>query len=343
LAVIDLSQQTTVPLPGYLQIEPVGQCNLRCRMCPIPFRKDGPPHGPPAFMDFQVFTGIMEQFTGLKELHLQGLGEPMMHPRFFEMVLYAKSKGIRVTTNSNATLLNAKRAEACVRSGLDCLHASLDAASKGAFEAIRLRANFDKVIRNLEDFRDIRRSMDAASPVLHIVCVAMRRNLGELPDLVRLASRLEAEELFVQQLCHDFGESSLPEQYAAMRDFVEKETLLNEQASRVEDAFGEAQRVAKECGLRLRLPRVRPAEHPPGTPGRERCSWPWSGGYISYQGYMMPCCMVATPDRANFGNVADGGVLKIWNAPSFNKFRAQLESDTPPEICKSCSVYLRTF
>jgi MoaA/NifB/PqqE/SkfB family radical SAM enzyme len=23
------------PLPKFLQIEPVGQCNLRCRMCPI--------------------------------------------------------------------------------------------------------------------------------------------------------------------------------------------------------------------------------------------------------------------------------------------------------------------
>ena len=294
-------------------------------------------------MDFGVFTGIIDQFTGLKDLHLQGLGEPMMHPRFFDMITYAKDRGIRVTTNSNVTLLNPKRAEACLRSGLDCLHASLDAAGKSAFEAIRVRANFDKVLRNLEGFRDVRRSMKAEKPVLHIVCVAMRRNLNELPELVRLASRLEAEELFVQQLCHDFGESSLPAQYAEMRQFVEKETLLNEDVSRVEESFENARRVAKECGLRLRLPRVRPAEHPPGTPGRERCSWPWSGGYISYQGYMMPCCMVATPDRVNFGNVAEGGVKSTWNAPSFGEFRKRLESDDPPEICRSCSVYLRTF
>jgi hypothetical protein len=29
------------PLPRLVQIEPVGQCNLRCQMCPIQFRKDG--------------------------------------------------------------------------------------------------------------------------------------------------------------------------------------------------------------------------------------------------------------------------------------------------------------
>src|ERR671935_2445956 len=95
-------------LPGYIQIEPVGQCNLRCQMCPIQFRKDGPPYGPPAFMEFETFTRIIDQFPTLRELHLQGLGEPMMHPRFFDMVAYAAAQGVRVSTNSNMTLLNAR-------------------------------------------------------------------------------------------------------------------------------------------------------------------------------------------------------------------------------------------
>jgi MoaA/NifB/PqqE/SkfB family radical SAM enzyme len=29
------------PLPRFVQIEPVGQCNLRCEMCAIQFRRDG--------------------------------------------------------------------------------------------------------------------------------------------------------------------------------------------------------------------------------------------------------------------------------------------------------------
>src|SRR5918911_4572993 len=102
----------TTGLPSYVQIEPVGQCNLRCQMCSIQFRQDGPPHGPPAFMDFDTFTSIVDEFTDLEELQLQGLGEPMMHPRFFDMVAYAASRGVkRVSTNSNMTLLNPERAE----------------------------------------------------------------------------------------------------------------------------------------------------------------------------------------------------------------------------------------
>ena len=45
-------------------------------MCPIQFRRDGPPHGPPAFMNFEVFTRVIDDLPSLRELHLQGLGEP---------------------------------------------------------------------------------------------------------------------------------------------------------------------------------------------------------------------------------------------------------------------------
>src|SRR5438105_13727393 len=143
-------------LPTYVQMEPVGQCNLRCQMCSIQFRQDGPPHGPLAFMEFEKFTSMIDQFIDVQELHLQGLGEPMMHPRFFDMVAYATAKGIRVSTNSNLTLLNERRAERCVTSGLDCLHVSIDGATAETYERIRVRAHFERVIGNLERLLTVR-------------------------------------------------------------------------------------------------------------------------------------------------------------------------------------------
>ena len=37
------------------------------------------------------------------------------------------------------------------------------------------------------------------------------------------------------------------------------------------------------------------------------------------------------------------GVETIWNAPKYDAFRDQLASEAPPEICRTCSVYQRTF
>lgn len=332
-----------VNLPSYVQIEPVGQCNLRCQMCSIQFRQDGPPYGPPAFMEFEAFTRLVDQFEDVRELHMQGLGEPMMHPRFFDMVEYATRKGIRVTTNSNLTLLNDRRAERCVTSGLDCLHISLDGASAETYEHIRVRAHFDRVLNNLERLLKARTHLGSDSPTLVMVVVIMRQNLHELPDLVRLASRYTMQRVFVQHLCHDFGESSLPTRYRPMREFVQSETLLEEDPRLVAQYFDEARRVAQEVGIELRLPRTQLRIHPAGTPGKARCDWPWKGAYISYQGYAMPCCMVSTPDRINFGNVMTQGVAATWNNAQYQAFRDQLASDTPPELCQSCSIYSGTF
>jgi MoaA/NifB/PqqE/SkfB family radical SAM enzyme len=330
-------------LPRFLQVEPVGQCNLRCRMCPIQFRRDGPPFGPPAFMDFDTFTRLLDQFPDLEDLQLQGLGEPMMHPRFFDMVSYATARGIKVGTNTNLTLLNARRAELCVASGLAELHASIDGATAATYEEIRVRSRFDRVVRNVRGLVEVRRRLESRTPRLRVVAVVMRRNLPELADLVRLAHRLEIDSVFVQHLCHDFGESSLPGQYAPMRDFVNDQTLLAEDPGRIERHFGAARAVAADLGVDLRLPLTRPRLHPPGTPGPERCDWPWRGAYVSYQGLAMPCCMVATPDRIQLGSMAEQGARAVWNGPDYRAFRAALSSESPPEVCRSCALYSGTF
>lgn len=332
-----------LPLPSFVQIEPVGQCNLACKMCPVVFRGEGAPGRPPAFMSFEAFCALLEQFPAVTELQLQGLGEPMLHPRFFDMVRHASARGIEVSTNTNLTAISERRAAECVRSGLRRMHVSLDAAEREAYEYIRIGARYDRVLRNLARVVDAKRRLASPTPEIHLVAVAMRRNLEQLPGLVRLAEEYHVAALSVQHLCHDFSESSLPAKYAPMRRFVDDETLLGEDPAKVERCFGEARALAACLGVELRLPRAVPKPHREGTGGRSRCDWPWRGAYVSFSGQAMPCCMVATPDRVNFGNMGREGVVRIWNNDAYRKFRERLASDDPPEICRGCAVYRGTF
>ena len=120
------------PLPDFAQIEPIGRCNLACRMCTVNDRGDVVTEMPLA-----QFTAILDQLPALKRLHLQGLGEPMLHPQFFDMVELAAQRGIEVSTNSNLTLLTEARAWRCVTSGLASLSVSLDGATAPVYEAVR--------------------------------------------------------------------------------------------------------------------------------------------------------------------------------------------------------------
>lgn len=333
-----------VDLPRFVQIEPVGECNLRCRMCPIQFRAEGRPAGkPPAYMDIDLYRHLIDQFPEMTELHLQGLGEPLLHLHFFEMVRYATARGIRVSTNTNLTVLPDYRAQECVNSGLHTMHVSLDAATPAIYEAIRVRARFEKVLRNLRRLMAAKARLHSDLPHVKLVCVVMRQNLAELPSLVQLAHDEGIDHLSVQHLCHDFGESTLPAQYLSMRNFIEDQTLLHEDPARIALHFDQARALARELGVELRLPRTQPKAREDAVPGKRRCDWPWRGSYISYDGKSMPCCMVATPDRINFGDMAEHGVARVWNNPGYTRFREQLESPEPPEICKSCAVYSGTF
>lgn len=335
--------QARIPTPQYVQIEPVGMCNLKCTMCPINYREDQPISGKARMMDFELYCRIVDQFTNIKTLHLQGLGEPTLHPRFFDMIEYAVRKGIRVTTNTNLTMITPQRAGRCVTSGLDTLHFSIDGVNRETYEKIRVNANFDKVMANLGNLVSAKQRLGSALPHLHMVMVIMQQNLAELPDLVRLAHQYGAEEVFAQQLSHDFGDPAYNPRFQPLNQYVREQSLLYEDPQRIEHYFGQASALAQELGITLRLPRPRPKPYAADVPGRERCDWPWTGAYISFQGYAMPCCMVSTPDTLNLGLIDSTNLESVWNSPAYRQFREQLDSGSPPEVCKFCSIYNGNF
>src|SRR5690606_29311054 len=111
----------TPALPRFAQSEPIGRCNPACPMCTAHARRDAV-----AELSLGRFCCLLDQMPGLESLHLQGLGGPMLHRHFFEMVVMAVARGIRVSVNTNLTLLTPRRAERCITSGLTALSVSLD-------------------------------------------------------------------------------------------------------------------------------------------------------------------------------------------------------------------------
>jgi radical SAM protein with 4Fe4S-binding SPASM domain len=305
-------------------------------MCPVQYRGTSG-----AFMRWELFTAIVDQLPTVRELHLQGLGEPFLHPRFFDMTRYAAGKGMRVSVNTNLTVLPQSHADRLASSGIDTMFVSVDGALASTYERIRVGARFDRLERNLARLAGAARRNER--PLVELTAVVMRENLTEISGLVRLAARHAIGTMHVQHLCHDFAESTLPGRYAPMRSFIAEQTLLEADSLLVADAFTDAAATARQLGITLRLPPVAPRVHAPGVPGRERCDWPWRGPYITYDGTAMPCCVAATPDRAELGSVVRDGIEAVWNGAAYTAFRNRLDGDDAPEICRSCSIYRRMF
>jgi radical SAM protein with 4Fe4S-binding SPASM domain len=329
------------PLPAELQLEVTSACNLRCAMCLVRYRP--PVNKLAGAMTFELFKRIVDEVAPVRRLTLQGLGEPLLSPYLLDQVRLAKSRSIAVGFNSNATLLTRRRADEFVAAGLDWLHVSLDGATAASYEAIRDGANFDTVVANLAGLVAAKRAAGSADPWIRVVFVAMRRNVAELPHLVRLLAAVGVDELRVQNLSHTFSDTDPFGRYREIREYAAAQALWTGSGDPVaRKAFTAARRTAAEYGVKLRLPEVdSPAVADPGRPG---CTWPWDSAYITSAGVVQPCCMVMGDDRVALGRLSEQSFTEIWYAAPYREFRRRLAAGTDiPPVCHGCALYQRTF
>ena len=327
-------------LPRELQVEVTGACNLRCRMCLVSYRPAlGKTSGS---MDLDTFKALVEEVPDLEVVTMQGLGEPLLAPDFFPMLEYLADRGIRMGFNTNGTLLTRERAERLVELGVEWLHVSLDGATAATYEDIRGRSNFELVRRNIAGLVEVMRERGAAKPDLELVFVAMRRNVRELGDVVRVAAELGIPTVWVQNLSHSFSDTDPSGSYREIRDYAADEALWAEPNPEVERIFEEARGLSEELGVRLRLPRLEEPEagRKPGTPG---CSWPFRSAYVTHDAKVQPCCAVMGADRAVLGDARAESFADIWTSDAYRDFRAKLLTDQPPDVCAGCSMYRHVF
>jgi radical SAM protein with 4Fe4S-binding SPASM domain len=174
-----------------------------------------------------------------------------------------------------------------------------------------------------------------------LVTVAMRRNVEELPDLVRLAAEWGVGRLWVQNLSHSFSDTDPFGGYAEIRRFAADEALFRDGDPLAHDAFDRAREAADRLGVELRLPRL---EEPEADRAQRGCEWPFRSAYVTHDGAVQPCCMVMGSDRATLGRLDDGdGFAGVWRGEAYRRFRERLAGDDPPEVCAGCSLYKRVF
>ncbi len=177
-----------------LYVEPTTTCNLHCATCIRNTWKDPLDH-----MKMETFDNLESQLDDLpeiKEVVFSGSGEPTAHPHIFEMLFRMKKRGYVVTLASNGTLLNEKWIRQLIEMRLDKIVVSVDGVRPETFESIRDVA-LAKVIHNLEMLRDLKISEGSMKPALEIEFVAMKRNVDDLPGMIKLVSKLQASRLIV--------------------------------------------------------------------------------------------------------------------------------------------------
>lgn len=132
--------------PSQVIIDITEVCNLGCIHCPHPEFKKSPfydsRHLDPE-LNAKLVDEVKEKGQGLTQyIRYSSEGEPLVHPRGYEMIEYAvKNSGVFVTLTTNGTIMNERRTRRLLDSGVHMIDISIDALNEETYSKVRINGD----------------------------------------------------------------------------------------------------------------------------------------------------------------------------------------------------------
>ncbi len=307
-----------------IQVEVTSRCPGRCTYCPHTTLKES---WRPQDMEIATFGRLWPLMRRSHRVHLQGWGEPLLNPAFFEMAALSRKAGCQVSTTTCGLRMDEGLAEKIVASGVDIVAFSL-AGTDAESNAPRRGVDFERVLEAVATLQAVRRRRMGVHLEIHIAYLMLASAVEAVRGLPELMQRLGVHAAVVSTL--DF----IPAPGMDVEAFQPHEAAKLYRAAAVL-----AETAAEAKGLGLDLHYELPDPGAAGTSCRENIR---RSLYVSADGSVSPCVYVnvpakaADPKRRTFGNVRDQDPLAIWESADFRRFRERLACSDPDLACRSC-------
>lgn len=124
-------------------------------------------------------TIIDEGAPYFRYICLDGPGETTLNPEVFDMVRYARARGIRTVFSTNASTFDAATCDAILDSGLDQIILSVNGTTPEVYDAVHGVDGYDAAVANIRRF--LARKRERRAPIM--VSVQMIRLPETLPQV----------------------------------------------------------------------------------------------------------------------------------------------------------------
>lgn len=128
-------------------------CNLRCVHC----YSDSAAVQYPGELDWEQMQAVVADLAAYQvpSLLLSG-GEPMIHPRFFDLVDLASGSGLKLTISTNGTLITPEKAALLKAANVAYVGISLDGIGAVHDEFRRKEGAFDAAVRGFKNCHEVK-------------------------------------------------------------------------------------------------------------------------------------------------------------------------------------------
>lgn len=288
--------------PEIVKVSLTNICNYRCVMCFNPGLRQARGR-----MEERLLHRIVDECVaeGIGKMSLGATGEPLLHPDFPAFLAYAKSRGIWVSTTTNASRLTPALAAGIFERGIDRINISIYSTTAEEHRNYTGTGMFEEVVANIR------------------ACLRLWQELGK-PCLINMwflpipgVNSLEKHLAFWKPLADEVGLE------------ITRQPALN---------WGGAVDFAREPRLRLVREEGRLAVR---WVRRRPCPDIRYYFQILHGGEILPCCQVPEPDAEGslvFGRLPENGIMEVWRSERYRSFKrahARRRIDAYPP-CAAC-------
>lgn len=299
--------------PTHLQLEPTNVCNLKCALCPV----SGQMERPRGHMELSLFKKLMDEVGDYVFLILLwGWGEPFLNSNVYEIIAYAKQKGIKIVSSTNGHIFaDIGEADKMIRSGLDSLIFAMDGISQETYQPYRRGGDLEIVFQGIRTVVARKRALNSKTPFVNLRFIVMKHNEHEVPQLKELARSLGVDALTLKTLnpCSDdsYGQKN------------------NGRGKKENAFFPDDPRYRRFHYGADGVTPIRRAQNP--------CKNLWNAPTVHQGGTVCPCTYDFN-ERFALGNLEKSSFREIWNSENYSKMRRQLrENDETNYFCYECT------
>ena len=312
-------KSTRVAHPSSIMIEVTNHCNLKCITCPREYEfGDQMDKGSIPIAELKKI--VDQAYPYVDSIGLTGLGETMLYKPLLEAVDYIKSKnkGIVVSISINAHLPKSIEVARQLIGKIDTIQISIDGLNE-VYDGVRLEGDFSFFFNNVKEIAANEHVKEGITDLMFNV-VVIKQNFHQMADIVRVAGELGIKYVNLQTM-----------NLAGVPTWdMELYNMYNTRDFKL--ALKAAYKMAAENGVELSTFEF-------DKPGSfQKCLLPWGHFYVSWNGWMTPCCAKPFPKILNFGSVFKDGLMGTLNTPEYRHFRAQWYKNETPDFCARCHM-----
>lgn len=317
------------------QVEPTSRCQLKCVMCPRTAFSHTWESGD---MPLTAFNKISNYFHLTQDVHLQGWGEPLLHPGLFAMIRSAKQENCRVSLTTNGALLTRDVSQKLLNDGVDIVALSIAGATRETHENIRRGSHFGQLLENIRTLAELKKERQSKTPKLVLSFLMTKTNIHELPEAVDLAKAAGIDDLVATNL--DYVSTPLQDKLRAFS------------CNQADATFAGYLETARSKAAAAKLPFRR---YPLELEEVVMCELnPLAIAYFSHDGSVSPCVYLNLSkqgpiprifcdsrhetERLTFGNISANTFREIWDRAEYQSFRMAYRKRI--DLVRKCSSHL---